>query len=906
MVIKTPVESPLPDMGADAAEAPATAAAVVDTTAAAAAVADTAAPATAAAALPDDDDAAAATAAPAAPAADATSPEDVSPPPSPPASPTGPLTLAALLQKCGINFEAIKGTSRRSVLCTHLAKQAGIECDAAQIEAWELQWDQLKTQGDAAAGGGAGGAAEEGVGPLAPTAAVAGGAAAGGGAGGASDEDGDAMSEESRQKEREHRKVFVGGLPSEVTETDLIEIFSRLGGVSDADVKRDSKNGRSRGFGFVIFNQASDAAKASDMKELMVKGKRVEVQLAVPTGDPSLLAPRGLDPNCKVFVGGLVQEVTEQHLRQFFSSFGSIAATEIKRDHSNGRSRGFGFVTFHSPQAAEDARRAPPVEICGRQVEVLESMVRGDPALVSVQRGPDPRRKVFVGGLPQTLTEVMLKGVFEQFGDVTHAEIKRDFSNDRSRGFGFVIFADERGVEAVLQANVATGIIINGRQVEVQPTLRKGDPQLDARQSQAARQSAQPSLLSLAVKNDGGGGGGGGGFKRGADHAAQGGDSLAALVGGGGQQQHGGGGGRGGHKQFQQQQQQQQRGGQQQQQQQQQQMRQQMPLGAQPQQPLPPASNDASSGKVFVGNLSPDITPEDLVSTFSLCGDIVSVDLKKDSQGRPKNFAFVTFADPTSASRALAVKNPLVGSRHVTVRLPTSRRTQTGPVPAGGAGGVGVGGAGAMGAKRADGGFGGAGPVPDVGQAAAATLFVGNLALNVDSIALIEEMSVYGPVQNADVQCDPHTGLSRGYGYVVFREYQTAEAVAALPKWSVHVRGSPVDIRRAAHTAPLALPGVANTLLSLAGGPGNAAGTAAGGQGANAFAAGRMHMLPPQPAFGAGGNGRGGAGGGVGGGGGGAGGQMIHGGNGHFTPNALGLTDLYSLLPTTLPASPLQ
>jgi len=61
------------------------------------------------------------------------------------------------------------------------------------------------------------------------------------------------------------------------------------------------------------------------------------------------------------------------------------------------------------------------------------------------------RRKVFVGGLPPAVDERALHAYFEAFGDVTDAVVIYDHANQRrSRGFGFVTFASEATVEAVL------------------------------------------------------------------------------------------------------------------------------------------------------------------------------------------------------------------------------------------------------------------------------------------------------------------------------------------------------------------------------------------------------------------------------------------------------------------------
>lgn len=55
--------------------------------------------------------------------------------------------------------------------------------------------------------------------------------------------------------------------------------------------------------------------------------------------------------------------------RDFFAKFGEIKEHQIMRDHSNNRSRGFGFITFHSEQAVDDLlAQGNRVDFAGAQV----------------------------------------------------------------------------------------------------------------------------------------------------------------------------------------------------------------------------------------------------------------------------------------------------------------------------------------------------------------------------------------------------------------------------------------------------------------------------------------------------------------------------------------------------------
>ncbi|HRI07685.1 MAG TPA: hypothetical protein PKW35_07705, partial [Nannocystaceae bacterium] len=58
------------------------------------------------------------------------------------------------------------------------------------------------------------------------------------------------------------KKLFVGGLSWGTTDESLRDAFSRFGAVTEAKVVLDRETGRSRGFGFVGFDDASQAEAA--------------------------------------------------------------------------------------------------------------------------------------------------------------------------------------------------------------------------------------------------------------------------------------------------------------------------------------------------------------------------------------------------------------------------------------------------------------------------------------------------------------------------------------------------------------------------------------------------------------------------------------------------------------------
>jgi cold-inducible RNA-binding protein len=66
----------------------------------------------------------------------------------------------------------------------------------------------------------------------------------------------------------------------------------------------------------------------------------------------------------------------------------------------------------------------------------------------------------------------------------------------------------------------------------------------------------------------------------------------------------------------------------------------------------------AISNKVFVGNLSFDVTRDELIEAFSAAGKVVDAKVPTDREtGRPRGFAFVEFEDDDAAQKSISLMN---------------------------------------------------------------------------------------------------------------------------------------------------------------------------------------------------------------------------------------------------------
>lgn len=76
-----------------------------------------------------------------------------------------------------------------------------------------------------------------------------------------------------------------------------------------------------------------------------------------------------MDKN-KVFVGSLPWSINNDSLKELFSQFGEVTEAVVIMDRETQKSKGFGFVTFSTPEAAQKALSLSGQEVEGRSIVV--------------------------------------------------------------------------------------------------------------------------------------------------------------------------------------------------------------------------------------------------------------------------------------------------------------------------------------------------------------------------------------------------------------------------------------------------------------------------------------------------------------------------------------------------------
>jgi polyadenylate-binding protein len=157
--------------------------------------------------------------------------------------------------------------------------------------------------------------------------------------------------------------VYVKNFGEALSDDKLRELFETCGPITSCKVMSDD-GGKSRGFGFVGFEEHEGAQKAVDT----LHGKEIDGH-EIYVGRAQKKAERHAELKEKferlklerinryqgvnLYVKNLDDTIDDEVLRKEFSQFGTITSAKVMYD--TGRSKGFGFVCFSSPEEATKA-----------------------------------------------------------------------------------------------------------------------------------------------------------------------------------------------------------------------------------------------------------------------------------------------------------------------------------------------------------------------------------------------------------------------------------------------------------------------------------------------------------------------------------------------------------------------
>jgi len=137
-----------------------------------------------------------------------------------------------------------------------------------------------------------------------------------------------------------------------------------------------------------------------------------------------------------LYIRGLNPNTTDKDLVNLCNSFGKITSTKAIIDQTTNKCKGYGFVDFENPQAAELA------------VQTLQG--QGIQAQMAKQQEQDPTN-LYIANLPIYFMEKNLENMFKEYGTVISTRILRK-PDGLSRGVGFARMENKEKCDLIINA----------------------------------------------------------------------------------------------------------------------------------------------------------------------------------------------------------------------------------------------------------------------------------------------------------------------------------------------------------------------------------------------------------------------------------------------------------------------
>uniref|UniRef100_A0A674ETZ7 Polyadenylate-binding protein n=1 Tax=Salmo trutta TaxID=8032 RepID=A0A674ETZ7_SALTR len=165
-------------------------------------------------------------------------------------------------------------------------------------------------------------------------------------------------------KAKEFTNVYIKNFGDDMNDDKLKEMFDQYGKLILSVKVMTDPSGKSRGFGFVSYEKHEDANKAcEEMNGQEFNGKTVFVGRAQKKIERQGELKRKFEmlkqerisryQGVNLYIKNLDDTIDDEKLRKEFTPFGSITSAKVMLEE--GRSKGFGFVCFSSPEEATKA-----------------------------------------------------------------------------------------------------------------------------------------------------------------------------------------------------------------------------------------------------------------------------------------------------------------------------------------------------------------------------------------------------------------------------------------------------------------------------------------------------------------------------------------------------------------------
>ncbi|XP_053602089.1 RNA-binding protein 45-like [Plodia interpunctella] len=135
----------------------------------------------------------------------------------------------------------------------------------------------------------------------------------------------------------------------QTTEQQFIDAFKKFGQIEDVHIPRDHNSGERKGFVYIKFSKASEAAAAlEEMNFQTIPNTNRPLKVMVAANRSDIQTANDDDEKFKRIFITVPKMMAESKIKEDFSKFGNVQSVLIQKDRDTGMPRGFAYVKFNS------------------------------------------------------------------------------------------------------------------------------------------------------------------------------------------------------------------------------------------------------------------------------------------------------------------------------------------------------------------------------------------------------------------------------------------------------------------------------------------------------------------------------------------------------------------------------
>ncbi|XP_050748134.1 poly(U)-binding-splicing factor PUF60 isoform X2 [Gymnogyps californianus] len=231
----------------------------------------------------------------------------------------------------------------------------------------------------------------------------------------------------------------------------MLQSLQHLGGLAPGTESIKMENGQSTAAKLGLppltpeqqeaLQKAKKYAMEQSIKSVLVKQTIAHQQQQLTNLQMAAQRQRALAIMCRVYVGSIYYELGEDTIRQAFAPFGPIKSIDMSWDSVTMKHKGFAFVEYEVPEAAQLAlEQMNSVMLGGRNIKVGRPSNIGQAQPIIDQLAEEARafNRIYVASVHQDLSDDDIKSVFEAFGKIKSCTLARDPTTGKHKGYGFI------------------------------------------------------------------------------------------------------------------------------------------------------------------------------------------------------------------------------------------------------------------------------------------------------------------------------------------------------------------------------------------------------------------------------------------------------------------------------------